>query len=87
MRNIISKILLTLIGILGCSISSNACHHKEKKETSCTQSKSNVKINNEKVICLYGTPKPGYKPVESQQSKEKSDNKKKESKSEKKSDK
>ena len=78
MRNIISKILLTLIGILGCSISSNACHHKEKKETTCTQSQAREKINkNEKINCLYGVPSSEFKSVESKQDKTDSNNKKK----------
>ena len=78
MRNIISKILLTIIGILGCSISSNACHHKEKKETSCTQSQAKEKINKqEDIICLYGTPRSKFKSVKSQQNKKESDSKKK----------
>lgn len=77
MRNFINKILLTLIGILGCSYSSYACH-KEKKDTTCTQSQAREKINkNEKINCLYGVPSSEFKSVESKQDKTDTNNKKK----------
>lgn len=66
-----------IIGFLGCSYSSYACH-KEKKDATCTQSQAKEKINkNDKINCLYGAPSSDFKSVESQQNKKESDSKKK----------
>lgn len=77
MRNLINKILLVIIGIIGYSSSSYACH-KHEKSTSCTKSESTIKIGKAgDFSCMYGVPKSNFETLDTTKATTKSSDKKK----------
>lgn len=76
MRNLINKILLVIIGIIGYSSSSYACH-KHEKSTSCTKSESTIKIGKAgDFSCMYGVPKSNFETLDTTKATTKSSDKK-----------